>query len=83
MPMNESTKSWAIIVLLGLIFTVMVFKAGMMVGAHGSGRYSFRAGSHQMGKGFDKMMAQKKAAFEARDSTSDAEPQGDTGPGRF
>ncbi len=81
--MNENNKTWAIIVLLGLIFTVIVFKAGMKVGSHRSGHPSFRAGSHQMGRGFDKMMAQKKAAFEARDFTSEGELPGDEGPNRF
>ena len=82
--MNENTKTWAIIVLLGLIFSVLIFKAGVMVGAHRSGHGSFKARAHQMGGGFDRtMMMHKKAALEAKDVTSEGTPPGDAVPNAF
>ena len=82
--MNENTKTWAIIVLLGLIFTVMIFKAGMMVGGHKSSGYgSLKARGHQMGGGFEKMMMHRKAVIEVSDFTSEGEVPGDAVPNGF
>ena len=81
--MNESTKSWAIIALLGFIVVVMIFMAGVVVGSHKSGRSSFGVKGHQMGGGFDKTMMLKKAAIGVKDVTSEAGPQGGVAPSSF
>jgi len=76
--MNENKKllchgalAWIIVVLLGFILIVLVFKAGMLVGGSKSRFSSYRADNYHKnfrgysGERFSNLIEQKKAGYEA------------------